>query len=366
LIGEKPSIFKADNADPTLYKKLWSTITSGKTWIGEFNNKKKDGTPFLVRTAIAPVLDENGETMNYLSVMENTTKQKEVEMKLHDTLENMESLVSKRTSQLEIARKNLEISLDKEKKLSELKSRFVATASHQFRTPLTVINANVGLLKMYGLDEESQGKLDKISNRIQSEVRRMTELMDETLILGKINSGGIRVNLQMCGLIVLAEKIVEKFNAIQDDGRKMEIKVVGDAREIKLDVKLMEHALSNLVSNAFKYSPNCTPPMLTINFEEKGIKITVKDHGVGIPKKDLKNVFTAFYRGSNVNDIKGTGMGTSIAKEYVELNGGTIGVTSEENRGASFTIELKDHSFSEEMCGKEQPAEVELSLDHST
>ncbi|PJB14997.1 MAG: hybrid sensor histidine kinase/response regulator, partial [Flavobacteriales bacterium CG_4_9_14_3_um_filter_32_8] len=186
-------------------------------------------------------------------------------------------------------------------------------------------------------------KLFKVTNRIQSEVGRMTELMNDVLILGRVNSNSIKPDYQLSDVVVIIKEITSKHNDIELDGRKIKNVIKGNPYPLILDGHLLEHTISNLISNAFKYSKGRPAPILTINFERKRVLISIKDFGIGIPPNELKNLFQSFYRASNVNDFPGTGLGVAIAKEYAELNGGEISVSSKLNEGSEFTLVLKNN-----------------------
>ncbi|MBL4704871.1 MAG: HAMP domain-containing histidine kinase [Flavobacteriales bacterium] len=251
--------------------------------------------------------------------------------------------VAERTVELEKAQLKLALSLEKEKELGELKSRSVATASHQFRTPLTVIQSSMGILAMQmdSMDAEFRPRFEKVYDRIKGQIGRMTDLMNDVLILGKINAGSVKPVLKSIDLIEMCKGVIESYDDTQEDGRKMKVKIAGKARNLKLDTKLMEHAISNLISNAFKYSVGKEAPEFHINFYSKEVRVVVKDKGMGIPENDVQHLFEPFYRASNVEEISGTGLGTAIAKEYIELNNGSIEVVTKVNHGTVFTVVFK-------------------------
>ncbi len=237
----------------------------------------------------------------------------------------------------------LEVSLQKEKELGDMKSRFVSIASHQFRTPLAIIQSNAELIKII-LKSQSLEVSDRLSAstaRIDREISRMTNLMNEVLIFGKVSSGQMELKRDLIDITGLCEKLVDRYNEIQPDDRKMTVRFIGDRREVSIDKGMIRHAIDNLISNAFKYSTE-TDPKFEISFLPKEVKITISDDGIGIPESEIENLFQPFHRADNVGDIAGTGLGLSIVKEYVELNGGTISVVSRENEGTKFTITLYD------------------------
>jgi PAS domain S-box-containing protein len=271
------------------------------------------------------------------------TEQKEAQDIKEEFTKKLEVKVVERTLDLERSQEKLKLSLKKEQELGELKSRFVSTASHQFRTPLTVIQASIGILE-YQKGEMSERLIpsfEKIHKRILEQVNRMTSLMDDVLVLGKLNDRSFEAKLNPTDIVALCSNVVTNYNDIQIDKRTTVFKIIGEPILLSLDEKLMEHAFSNLLSNAFKYSSGKAAPEVTIRFEFRIVKINIKDYGLGVPEEDSKNLFEPFYRASNALDISGTGLGTTVAKDYIELNNGKLIFNSELGKGSEFTIEFK-------------------------
>lgn len=242
----------------------------------------------------------------------------------------------------DITKGELKKSLIREKELGELKSQFISMASHQFRTPLTVIQANIELFQMLAnqIDTNLQGKFEKISVRIQEEVIRLTSLMTDVLLLGKLNASALKANLEEKNILEITQGIIDKINQIQEDKRACFNNIIGTPQLVKIDEELFAHAYTNLLENAFKYSKNRYPPESIITFEENKVVIEIKDYGRGIPEEDIKNLFQPFYRGTNTADIDGTGLGLVVCKKYIELQNGKIKVQSQEDKETVFTIEL--------------------------
>jgi signal transduction histidine kinase len=238
-------------------------------------------------------------------------------------------------------KKELKKALEKEKELGELKSQFVSMASHQFRTPLTVIQSNIELFQMLAskIDSNLKGKFDKISKRIQTEVARLGDLMNDVLLLGKLNANVLLAEIQLGNILQDTTEVVNRLNSIQPDKRKATISIEGMQRNIAYDKKLLAHALSNLIDNAFKYSRNKRSPEIRISFK-KQLKITVVDFGRGIPNNELNKLFQPFFRSNSAQDIEGTGLGLVICKRYIELQKGTLSVESILNKKTTFTISL--------------------------
>lgn len=286
-------------------------------------------------------LDKNGEVTRYYGTCMNVTERLQAEKVKEDFTLQLEQKVIERTHELVKSQEQLKEALSKEKELGELKSSFVSTASHQFRTPMAIIQSNSELLNMItqNCDDQIKLKLERATSRIEKEIKRMTDLMDDVLILGKVTSGATTIVKKPTNILELCDELGEQFNEIQDDGRKIDFKHDGKPKDVNIDVKFISHAIINLLSNAFKYSIK-ENPKLEVYFKEKHIKISVSDTGLGIPEEEIENLFSPFYRAKNARDIQGTGLGLAITKEYVELNNGTIEVKSQLDKGTTFIITL--------------------------
>ena len=255
-------------------------------------------------------------------------------LKMQQNLENKNKQLKHKTTELDS-------SLKKEKHAGEMKSHFVSVTSHQFRTPLAIIQSNAQLINMVlsKTDSSINEKIEPSTIRINREIKRMTELMDDVLLQGKVTSGNVDIEQTDVDIYDLIKNIADQYNELQKDNRKLIVTVSGNNIKLSVDVKMIRHAVSNLISNAFKYSEKKNPEVI-IEFAEKIVVIMIQDYGIGIPKTEIKNLFQPFYRALNVQTMQGTGLGLSIAKDYIELNGGTIEVESEINIGTQFIITL--------------------------
>jgi signal transduction histidine kinase len=218
--------------------------------------------------------------------------------------------------------------IEKQRELNDLKSGFVTMASHQFRTPLSVIYSNIELLHLKMNKQVNKEDVQTITSRITSEVDRMTELMNNILIFGENESNNLRIDIKKLHFSDFIEKLIETYFNNEKDGRKLMLEITGTEREIETDERLLIHILTNLISNAFKYSKDCSNPELKINFMENGYKIEVVDYGIGILPEENKHMFKSFFRGSNTANIKGSGLGLIVAKQFTELLNGVISINS--------------------------------------
>ncbi len=234
----------------------------------------------------------------------------------------------------------LEQSLEKERELNELRSKFISTASHEFRTPLTVIQSGVEIMEMYlqDLPKEKQLQFQKQFTKIQTEVERLQDLMSDVLLLGRADAKRTPFKPKESDLLKFITEIIENYNASIRD-RRVVLEVKGRPKKLKFDQKLLGHALDNIISNGFRYSEK-ENLLLEASFNNETVSISVTDYGIGIPKEDLVNLFQPFYRASNTGEIGGTGLGLAIVKEYIDKHHGSISVESELGSHTTFTITL--------------------------
>ncbi|MFN5479344.1 MAG: sensor histidine kinase [Chitinophagaceae bacterium] len=261
-------------------------------------------------------------------------QKKEIE-KMHALIaqlnEELESKVKQRTEELTLA-------LSKERELSDLKSRFISIASHEFRTPLSAILSSVSLIGKY-VDSHDQVKRDKHILRIRSAVNNLTNILNEFLSLGKIEEGKTQVHMVEFNLKEQVQLVINEIKPILKEKQIIHYTHSG-VELVNLDITLVRNILINLISNAIKFSPDHSIIEVMTRFEAGIISLQVKDHGLGIPEDDMKHLFERFFRGTNVTNIQGTGLGLHIVSRYVELMGGTISVESQIEKGTTFTIKF--------------------------
>lgn len=237
---------------------------------------------------------------------------------------------------------DLEESLAKERELNELRSKFVSTASHQFRTPLTVIQSGVELMEMYieDLPEIKQEKFQRQFKKIQSEVERLQDLMNDVLVLGRANAARTPFNPKKSDLVSFCKEIIEnKYNNRYPASRSIILNITGKPLLADFDSKLLAHAIENILCNAYKYSEkgNIT---FDLHFSKSEVTLNITDEGMGISEEDIKNLFQPFHRGTNALEIDGTGLGLVIVKEFIEKHNGKIILTSKLNKGTTVSVIL--------------------------
>ncbi|MEG3846807.1 ATP-binding protein [Microcoleus sp. herbarium19] len=229
--------------------------------------------------------------------------------------------------------------LAREKELSELRAKFVTMVSHEFRTPLTTIQFSAGLLQDYS----SQWSEDKKSThfvRIQLAVKRMTELLEDILVIGKIEANTLQFQPVSLNLEKFCRQLVEEQQLNDSNQHPIAFKSEGGNCDAQMDEKLLRQMLGNILSNAIKYSPSGSAVSLHLKCQDREAIFQVEDRGIGIPQADLERILETFYRATNVGTISGTGLGLAIVKRAVELHGGQLAIESQEGSGTIFTITL--------------------------
>jgi len=362
MINESYIVRKKNNAEPAMVTSLIS-LAEISLDVADYNDaenllqkaviicnqqklKPKLAKTYLILAKIEEARNNFKLSYNYLK--KNQALEKEISKSEKDERNKFLKLnykakkAQKESRSQKLINSKLEESLTKEKELNELKSHFVATASHQFRTPLAIIKSNTELFKLItkNSDLKLKPELEKASARIEKEIERMVNLMDDILILGKINAGrSLDLDLEATDIIEFCQNITYSFNNLLKEKEKISFTYSGKAKKIIIDQPLIGHALNNLISNAIKYSP-AGNVILDVLFENKTIIIKIADTGIGIPKQEIPDLFQPFHRATNVGAISGTGLGLVIVKEYIELHGGEITVKSVLNKGSTFTIIL--------------------------
>jgi PAS domain S-box-containing protein len=243
-------------------------------------------------------------------------------------------------------RKQLEISMHKsienERMLSEMKSRFVSIASHEFRTPLANILITSDTLMTYWKNMEEIQVKDKLT-KIINQVHHLSNIVNDVLQLSRIEERKIEFKPVDLDIIELCGQVTDTFNANTANKNKVRLKSPYHSVIMSLDSRLMLQIFNNLISNGIKYS-GATPEVMVEIVKKSGeLCIIVSDHGIGIPEQDCKNLFLPFFRGSNATYIQGNGLGLSIVKESVEMHGGIITFTSQTGKGTSFVIHFPDN-----------------------
>jgi signal transduction histidine kinase len=233
----------------------------------------------------------------------------------------------------------------KERELAQMKSKFVTMVSHEFRTPLSTILLSSGLLETYSHQWSEERKKTHF-HRIKSAINRLTELLDEVLVIGKAEAGKFQLKPEPLNLEAFCRTLLEEWKSYVNN-RLIRFSYHGNIPTVEMDAELLKQIFSHLLSNALKYSPveeaidfevNC---VASLDSQKNGVAIfKIRDRGIGIPPEEQKQLFETFFRASNVGTISGTGLGLAIVRALVDLHGGQITVESEVDVGTIVTVKL--------------------------
>ncbi|MBZ0293662.1 MAG: response regulator [Anaerolineae bacterium] len=262
-----------------------------------------------------------------------------------DFLQAVQSRLEKKAAQESDHQREVDFlrdALAQEHELRLLKAKLVAMFAHDFRNPLANILFSNSLLRDYA-DHIDENRRLLHMNRIDASVRQLVQMLDEMLILAKIESGKLQFEPKMLNAEQVLQPIVEEFRAIYSETYHLifENHFPGI---MNIDPRLLREIITNLLSNAIKYSPLGSKVHVTLGKQGGELKLTVQDQGIGILEADQSRVFEAFERGSNTGNRSGTGLGLAIVKQAVDLHGGSIQLKSEVGTGTLITVNIPDSS----------------------
>ncbi len=232
-----------------------------------------------------------------------------------------------------------QLALEAEKELRRLQLRFFSMASHEFRTPLSTIIGSAQLLKSCALVGAEEKRFRNI-DRIEVAAKKLTQLLDALLTINRAETGKLDFNPDQTDLEKICIELIEQLQ--EKHGSKYQITFVSQGQYPRryLDEKLLRYILSNLLSNAIKYSPEGGNVHLALTCEQSETVFKIKDEGIGIHPEDKQHLFELFHRGKNVENLPGTGLGLSVVKKCLDLQGGTISVESEVGVGTTVTVTI--------------------------
>jgi len=317
---------------------------------GELEGLREDGSVFPVEVSLSYFyLDEELFVVSYIL---DITAQRQADQALVAERRRVERLnaeleqkVTDRTlalthtlAQLEQRSEELTQALAAEQELGELKSRFVSMASHEFRTPLTVVLTSVSLLEKYPLVELEARRPRQLA-RIRQAVNHLNSILEEFLSVGRIEEGKVLARPGRVHLPTLLADTVADVQPLAQPGQRIEVASTGD-EEMWLDASLLRKVLVNLLSNALKYSGPASVVQLRAAAQARQLQLQVQDQGIGISPEDQQHLFGRFFRARNATNLPGTGLGLYIVARYLELLGGTIALHSELGMGTTITLSL--------------------------
>lgn len=303
----------------------------------EVIGRRKDGTEFPLRLAVSEV--SLPDKTIYTGILHDVSAFREAQRRVEELNAELEAKVSARTIALREREAELQKALGKERELNELKSRFLSMASHEFKTPLSTILSSAQIIDLY----EEQSPLPqrkKHVQRIERAVSQLSQVLDDFLSLSQIEQGEVSAKKRSVNLNALVSTSIEGAEGQLKRDQEVETILPAEQQQIETDPKLLRHIILNLVSNAAKYSEIGQTVRVTVTVEGGRCRIEVADQGIGIPAAEQQYLFERFFRASNVENIKGTGLGLNIVSHYAALIGADLYFTSKEGEGSTFTLEL--------------------------
>jgi PAS domain S-box-containing protein len=318
---------------------------------------RKTGENFPVEVSLSSYFQQS--TQYVIAFIVDITQRKRIEesmLKQQKELEKvtsevrrmnieLEAKVGERTVILKEALQRLELSqaelneaLNKEKELNEIKSRFVSMASHEFRTPLSAILSSASLLKKYTTTEQQPNR-DKHTKRIQESVKHLNDLLEDFLSLGKLDEGKIGAMYSELDLQEVVHDIIEDMRGLAKEQQDITHQHTGPTL-IESDKKMVRNIMINLVSNAIKFSDVDGRIEVRSSVDDEKAVISVSDNGIGISDHDQEHLFSSFFRGHNVTNIQGTGLGLHIVKRYVDLLNGSVNLESKLGEGTKISVTI--------------------------
>jgi PAS domain S-box-containing protein len=319
---------------------------------------RKDGTNFPIEIGLNP-FEIFGNTY-VMAIIIDISERKKQEIQIVELNSRLEEKVANRTealkqalNELKAANRELEVenskrveaeeetkkALKKEIELNELKTKFLSLVSHEFKTPLSGILTSTMLLAKYQLTEQ-QEKRDKHIKTITDKVHYLNNILNDFLSVEKLETGKVTYNFSEFKLSKVVNEVVYNSNMLLKEGQQINYPDNVDDISLFQDEKIIELALSNLVHNAIKYSPENSTIDLKVNQKAGVISIRVKDEGMGIPAEDQKNIFNRYFRAGNALLTQGTGIGLNIVKSHLENLNGSIAFVSKEGKGSTFTLKV--------------------------
>jgi PAS domain S-box-containing protein len=248
-------------------------------------------------------------------------------------------LIERNITEQKLVQQHQQEALDKEKKLNDMKSRFVSMASHEFRTPLSTVLSSVSLIEKYIEREEYDNTL-KHTQRIRNSVKGLTDILNDFLSVDKLENQKAEIKSVLFNYNDFCHDLAQEIMAICKKDQNLKYNINSDDPMINTDPNIVRNILYNLMSNAIKYSKEGGEIIFNSEILNSKLTILIQDFGIGIPETEQKQLFSRFFRAANASNIEGTGLGLHIVKKYLDILGGKITFESTENEGTKFILTI--------------------------
>ncbi len=311
-------------------------VIEGALTVEETLNATIDGEPYWTRLEVHVRRDARGSPTGLILVEHDVTEARAMREELHTHRDHLQRLVDERTATACRQADILQRSLDQQRKLNEQQFQFVRMASHELRTPMSVISMAVRQLR-----RRTQDAGDEVAERltlIDQSVCRLGKLVDGTLFLARVDGGAFAFEPKEMDLLAFLEA---RLPAWRDAAETHEIRFRNACREpcvVRCDAALLDHVFENLVGNARKYSPEADRIDISVDCDAELVRVTVRDYGLGVSAEDLPRLGQRYFRAATAQGIAGTGIGLAVVREFVDLHGGRLFIDSVEGEGSTFSV----------------------------
>jgi len=350
-IGQNPRLLKSGYQDQTFYERLWATILAGRVWRGELVNRRKDGALYTEEQAITPLVDASGQVTHFIGIKQDISERKHQEAELQRLLVDAEQARRALLSVIEDQKRAEDALQELNRALSETNARLqealqakeemIQNVSHELRTPLTLILGHVDLLSAGYLGPLTPEQQHSVAV-MEKQGRRLLFLVNRLLLLQTLSAHTVKKT--PFDVASWLTQIVSSWEQRAIEERiEMRLDLPLDLPHVAADPDLLEQVITNLLDNAFKFSPSGGRVTLTACRDGSHLHIRVQDQGVGIPPDKLEHVFERFYQvdGSSTRRFGGMGIGLSLCRAIVEAHGGEIWAESAgPGQGSIFTVSL--------------------------
>jgi len=315
LIGKNSKILQSGYHTKEFYKNLWDTILSGRDWVGEFRNKRKDGELYWDRGLISPITDETGKITHFVGIKEDITEQKRL----------IEELVKAR---------------EKAQESERLKTAFLANVSHEVRTPL---NSIIGFAQVLDTQDLNKEEVKRFASIILKRGNDLLDLFNEILDLSLIESNQLKISPKKVNMNSILYDVYSNFllnPKVKEKQIDLRIgKIFPEDFEFSTDPLRLKQILSNLVENGIKFTKRGYVEFGGTIENENTLSFYVKDTGIGIPASKFNTIFERFQQIDSdfiTREYEGTGLGLPLCKGLVNLLGGRIWLESTVGEGTTF------------------------------
>jgi signal transduction histidine kinase/ligand-binding sensor domain-containing protein len=337
-IEERNKILKQTVDERTQEVQRQVTILNDLAQEIELANTELQDRNHQVESKNLQLAEMNGQLAKNNALLDQTLDE------LHTLNQDLESRIQARTAELRVAKEALEKSLVQEQEINSLRARLIASISHEFRTPITVIQSSCGILQRY-IGKMNDEQRSKQFTHIEESSKRLVNILDSVIMMSTIENRPLR--LMPADVVKRTEELVRDFNVMQaheyaETKHTVTLQTEFETSVVNIDEESLRQILSHLISNAIKFSPPKSDVLVTFAQSDEKIRWTIQDHGMGIGDEDKPYIFDLFYRSekNESSTIQGVGLGLSIVKKLVETLRGDIWFETEEGKGTTFFVEL--------------------------